>query len=151
MVLDLTGRRSYVLLLEGGRRLLGHLALAVVGEELRRLGERQPLDLGHLVPELLREVAEATALVADEEERHDLEDPLAVPVEPVLDVAQLPKRASACARLLLDLAQRRRLGRVAAVDSALRKRPHPRRLPRRTDRGKHPLAAEAPDEHAAGR
>src|SRR4051794_4654465 len=151
MVLDLTGRRSYVLLLEGGRRLLGHLALAVVGEELRRLGERQPLDLGHLVPERLREVAEATALVANEEERDHLEDPLPVPVEPVLDVAELAGRASASARFLGDFAQRSLLRRVAAVDPALRKRPHPRRLPRRTDRGEHPLAPEAPDEHAPGR
>src|SRR3954447_7333707 len=102
MVRDLTGRRSYVLLLEGGRRLLGHLALAAVREELRRLGERQPLDLGHLVPERLRDVAEATALVADEEERHHLEDALPVPVEPVPDVAELSGRAPASARLFGD-------------------------------------------------
>jgi hypothetical protein len=92
------------------------------------------------VAKLLGDIAEPAALVADEEERNDLEDPFALPVEPVADVAELPQRPSVRARLLGDLAQRRLLTRLAAVDSALRQGPEPFGAPGRTDRGDDPAA-----------
>src|SRR4051794_40246437 len=105
--------------------LLRHLALAAVGEETRRLVEREPPRLRDLVPEGLGDVAEPPALVADEEERDDLEDPLAVPGVDVLDVAELAERAPACAGLLGHLPQGGLLRRLAGVDPALRQRPQP--------------------------
>ena len=103
------------------------------------------------MPEFLRQVAEPPALVADEEERDDLEDPLVVPVEPVADVAELAQRAAVRSRLLRDLPERRRLARVARLDPALRERPDARALPARPDRRQDPASAQPPDKHAAGR
>src|SRR5207244_2696767 len=112
--------RSYVLLRKGGERFFGHLPLTGVGQKAWRVLERQPAHLGDLVAERLAHRAEPAALVADEEERHDLEDPLALPVEPVTNVAELAEQASAHARLLLDLAERGRLAGLTLVDLSLR-------------------------------
>src|SRR3954447_18316487 len=105
-------------MLDGLRR---HLPLAPIGEEARCLLEGEPLHLGHLVPERLGDIAEPAALVADEEERDDLEDPLPVrglrrPGVDVLDVAELAQRTAADAGLLRALAEGRRLRRLAGVD-----------------------------------
>ena len=77
-----------------------------------------------------RDVAEPAALVADEEERDDLEDALALPVEPVADVTELPERVAVGAGLLGDLAERGLLAALARVDPPLRERPGARPLPR---------------------
>jgi hypothetical protein len=103
------------------------------------------------VPERVGHLAEPPAFVADEEERDDLEDPLALPVEPVADVAELAEAPPVRARLLLDLAQRGRLARLARVDAALRERPQPFRLAARADRGDHPPAAQPPHQDASRR
>src|SRR5579862_4386364 len=100
---------------------------------------------------LLGNVAETPARVADEEERDDLEDALAVPVEPVADVAELAERVPVCAGLLRDLSEGGLLGPLAGVDPALRQGPDPSRLPARPDRRHHPLAPEPPHQHRPGR
>src|SRR5262249_24094510 len=141
------GRGSYVL---PGREhldgLLGHLLLSAVREQARRLRERQPARFRDLVPELLGDVAEPAALVADEEERDHLEDPLAVPVEPVAGIAELAQRVPVGARLLGDLAQGGLLARLAWVDLPLRQHPEPLGLPGGPNRRQNPLAVELPDE-----
>src|SRR4051812_45538635 len=108
---DGTGGRSYVLLGQAGEGAAGHLALALVREQRIGLVESQPRDLLDLVPELLGQVAELSALVHEQEERHDLEDALALPVEPVADVAELAQRTALRAGLLVHLAERRLLAR----------------------------------------
>src|SRR5207253_4552772 len=127
-----TARRSYVLAGRGQLRacLLGHVPFAPIGEQPLCLVERQPAHLVDLVAVLRREVAQPAALVADEEERDDLEDPLAVPVEPVADVAELPERAAVRAGLLGHLAEGRLLAALTVVDPALRERPGSWLLPR---------------------
>ena len=127
-----TGPRSYVCS-RGERRprLLGHLALAA-----RRRAARAPRRAAASAPRRPRggtppgSRPSRPPLVADEEERDDLEDPLALPVEPVPDVAELPERPAVDARLLGDLAQRRRLAGLARVDPPLRQHPEPVRLAR---------------------
>src|SRR5262249_2555470 len=95
------------------------------------------------------QVAERAARVAHEEERDDLEDPLAVPGVDVADVAELAERAAVRAGLLRHLAQGRRLAALAGVDVPLRQRPHRLALALGPDRGHHPAAVQPPDEHAA--
>src|SRR5436305_15236329 len=80
---------SYLLAAERRERLLGHLALAGVGEAPWRLLERQPLHVGDLVRVLLRQIAEPARLVAAQEEADNLEDPLALPRVDVADAAEL--------------------------------------------------------------
>src|SRR6188768_1656740 len=82
-------------------RALGHLALAAVGEKLRRLGEREPARLVHLDRELRVDRTQPAPLRADEEEAHDLEDPLAVPRVDVLHVAELRDHGALDPGLLL--------------------------------------------------
>src|SRR5581483_5660801 len=139
-------RRSYVLVRQPGQRSLGHVPLAAIGEEPRRLGERQPPRLGDLVTMRRRDVAEAARGIADEEERDDLEHPFALPLEPVADVAELAERPAADAGLLLRLPERRPLARLARVDLALRERPDARRLAAGPDRRDHELAAQPADD-----
>jgi hypothetical protein len=84
--------------------LRGHLALALVREEPRSVIEREPARLGHLVAELVRDVAEPSRGVADEIEADDLEDALALPDVDVADIAELLDEATANSRFLGHLA-----------------------------------------------
>src|SRR5690349_8186453 len=100
---------------------------------------------------LRRHVAETPALITDEEEGDDLEDTLALPVEPVPDVAELPQGVPVRTRLFRDLAEGGLLAALALVDPPLRQRPGARLLPGRPDRGHHPAAVESPHQHPACR
>src|SRR5436190_18362958 len=142
---------SYLLAAERRECLLSHLALAGVGEEPRRLLERQPLYVGDLVRVLLLQIAEPARLVAEQEEADDLEDPLALPRVDVADVAEFADEFAAGPGLLLDLPHRRRLGLLPAPDPALRQRPQPLRLPFRPDRRHHRAAVHLVYENTAGR
>ena len=90
-----------------------------------------------LPPVLGRDVAEAPARVAEEEEAHDLEDPLALPHVDVADVAELLEQSALDPGLLRDLAHGG-VGRALAVaDDPLGKRPD--LLPGRADGSEMPL------------
>src|SRR5947209_5444968 len=71
------------------QRLDGHLPLALVCQQLRRLLQRQPAHLGDLVRVLGRDVSEPPGAIAEQEEADDLEDALAGPRVDVANVAQL--------------------------------------------------------------
>src|SRR5579859_3069839 len=71
------------------QRLRGHLALARVRQELRRLLERQPARLRDLDAHRLLDLADPPATRAQEEEAHDLEDPLAALPGRRVDVADV--------------------------------------------------------------
>ena len=112
------------LLADESERLFRHLALAPVGEQPRRLLERQPArlrDLDSAAPAAMS--PSRPPRVAEEVEAHDLEDPLAGPRVDVADVAELRHEPRLDARLLGDLAQGRLLRPLARVDEALRQRP----------------------------
>src|SRR5437868_8033373 len=143
-------RASYGPVLDRCERSLRHLALAAVGEQLRGLRERQPAHLVDLVCGLERQVAEAAAPVAEEEEADDLEDPLAPPRVHVLDVAELLDEPACRAGFLAHLPHDRVPGILAGVDVAFREGPETGLLPRRADRSEHPLATDAAYEHSAG-
>ena len=86
-------------------------------QEARRLVERQPARLGHLDPHRLVDLADAPAARPEEEEAHDLEDPLARSAFPrgrvdVADVAELLDEPPLDAGLLAHLAHA-----VSAADS----------------------------------
>src|SRR3954470_5135668 len=134
-----------------GRGLCGHLALSFVREQLRRLLERQPARLGDFVSVLGRDLPEPPAAVAEEEEAHDLEDPLACPGVDVADVAQLLDGGRLDPCLLGDLAQRGELGALARRDEPLREGPRPFRLAGRPDGGHHMPSTQPADDHPARR
>ena len=116
--------------------------LAAVGEEPRRVIERQPAHLGHLVAMLRRDVAEPAALVADEEERDDLEDPLALPVE-ASSGRRRACRASGRGRPVSSATSRSAVSSPRSPSSIrpFGQRPEPGRLARGPDRRHHPAAA----------
>src|ERR687894_20459 len=87
---------------QDGYGFLRHLALASVGEQSRRVVERQPARLLDLVAKYGRDVAEPAAAVAEEIEADDLEDPHPAAGVDVLDVAELAGRARLDPRLLGD-------------------------------------------------
>src|SRR5437764_6457896 len=110
-------------------RLRGHLALAPVGQQPRRLVQWQPARLGHLDPHRLLDLAEPSPAGAEEVEADDLEDAGAVaPRIRVLDVAELLHEAAMDAGLLEHLADCGLGGRLARVEVALRERPGALRL-----------------------
>src|SRR5436305_5450442 len=109
------------------------------------------MDFVDLVRGLGRQVAEAPARVAEQEEADDLEDPLAGPGVGVADVAELLDEPPAGARLLVHLAQRRLAWVFAGPDVPLRQRPEARFLAGGPDRSQHPTTLQLPDENAAGR
>ena len=122
-------------------------ALAPVGQEPRRLVEREPARRVDLVRVLGRDVAEAPAPVAEEVEADHLEDPLALPRVDVADVPELLDQAALDAGLLGHLPRGRVGGALAGPDQALRQRPD--LLPARPDRGQPPAAAQPPDDDAS--
>src|SRR6266480_443808 len=125
------------------------MALAAVGEQLRRLVERQPTNLVDLVGGPRRQVAEAPACVAQEEEADDLEDPLPGPGVRVADVTELLDEPPVRAGLLVHLAQSSLARIFAGRDVPLRQRPQAWFLACRTDRRQDPSAFQSPDKHAA--
>src|SRR5262249_12708292 len=91
----------------------------------------------------------------EQEEAHDLEDPLALPLVPrrrvdVADVAELLDEPALDPGLLMHLPHRCLRRRLAGVDVALRQCPDAR-LAARTDRRDHLAAADRPPEHPACR
>src|SRR5215510_1228196 len=106
MAARLKAAASYLLAAHRRERFSGHVALAGIREQARRLVERQPLDVCHLVRVLLRQVAELAGFVAEQEEADDLEDALSLPRVHVADVAELPDELAAGTGLLLDLPHR---------------------------------------------
>src|SRR5439155_2697170 len=130
---------------------LRHLALAAVGEELRRLLERQPARRRDLAPHPLLDLAEPAAPGGDEVEADDLEDADAAPAGVrVLHVAELLDERAADAGLLPHLAERRLRRRLARVEIALRQRPHARRLALGPDRRQVLPPLDPLDQDAAG-
>src|SRR5215475_10233215 len=111
---------SYLLAAQRCECLSGHVALAGVGEELRRFVEWEPLDVRHFVRVLLGQVAELPGLVSEQVEADHLEDPLALPRVHVADVAELADELAAGAGLLLHLPHGCGLGLLALADPALR-------------------------------
>src|SRR5262249_48031586 len=103
-------------------------------------------DLGSLV------VAQGAGHVAEEEERDDLEDTLAVvpaAVVPVLDIAELLDQLGVDAGLLSDFAQRRVGALLAVLDVTLRQGARGAVL--HEDGRQVRLAAHVADDQAAGR
>src|SRR5262249_20631196 len=136
------------------QRFLSHLALAAVAQQLRRLVERKPARLGDLDAHRVVDLTDSPTTRPQQEEAHDLEDPLALRFLPggcvdVAHVAELLDDPPLDAGLLPYLAHRRLGGRLAGVDPTLRERPDPV-LPARADRCEHRAAAYRPYEHAAG-
>src|SRR5206468_4259106 len=129
----------------------GHVPLALVGEQARRLVGREPARLGDLEGELGRQVAEPPAPVAKQVEAHDLEDALAAARVDVADVAELAEARRLDPRLLRDLTERRLLRLLPCAYQALRERPEPLRLAAGADRGDDEVAAQAPYEHPTRR
>src|SRR5438874_7911897 len=140
------------LVAEPFQRLRRHLALAAIGEQARRLLERQPAGLRYLDPHRLLDRADPAPPRTQEEEAHDLEDPFA-PLPrggvDVADVAELLDEPPLDARLLAYLPHGRLGRRFAGVDLALRQRPDALAA-LRTDRREHRPAADRPHEHSSG-
>jgi MFS family permease len=96
-----------------------------------------------------RQVVDPPAPVAEEEEAHDLEHPLALPRVDVADVPELLHEPALDAGFLRHFADGRLRSALAPSDQPLRQRPDV--LSPRPDGGEVPAAAQAPDHDPAGR
>src|SRR5205814_8207113 len=115
--------------------------------------EREPASLLDLDLHPERQVAEPSADRTQQEERHDLEDPLAVPGVDVAHVAELRLDARLEACLLVDLARRSVRVALPRLDVALRQDPGiaGRTGASRPNGGEPVTAAHPPYDHASCR
>src|SRR3954447_8447667 len=132
--------------LDARQRPAGHLALALVGQRGGRFGERHP----PRVLDLVVVVVEASGLVFEEREGHDLGDPPARALVPVAHVAELLDEARLDPRLLADLARGGVDRALARAGMALWERQHPAPV-RRAPGGDDDDALGVLDDDAPGR